>query len=48
MDNISFGITTELTGNSYQVNAVAFSPDGKQLASGSGDRRVKIWSVEEG
>ena len=28
------------------VNAVAFSPDGKLLASGSGDNTVKVWSIQ--
>jgi WD40 repeat protein len=27
------------------VNAVAFSPDGKILATGSGDRTVRLWNV---
>ncbi len=35
-------------GHSYRVYSVAFSPDGKYLASGSRDNSVKIWSVKEG
>jgi WD40 repeat protein len=27
------------------VHSVAFSPDGKQIASGSADGTVKIWKV---
>src|SRR5919197_266191 len=32
-----------LTDHSDAVYAVAFSPDGKLLASGSADRAVKVW-----
>jgi WD40 repeat protein len=28
------------------VYSIAFSPDGKYLASGSGDKTVKLWNVE--
>jgi WD40 repeat protein len=35
-----------LEGHSNLVFSVAFSPDGKYLASGSGDNTVKLWSVE--
>jgi WD40 repeat protein len=27
---------------------VAFSPDGKQVASGSSDESVKLWNIETG
>src|SRR5436305_2945496 len=30
------------------VNSVAFSPDGKILASGSGDKTIKLWNVTSG
>jgi WD40 repeat protein len=35
-----------LQGHTEYVNSVAFSPDGKYLASGSNDNKVKLWSVE--
>ena len=30
------------------VHSVAFSPDGQQIVSGSGDNLVKVWSVSGG
>jgi WD40 repeat protein len=39
-----FGL--EIDGHSYGVRAVAFSPDGKTLASASVDPVVKLWNVE--
>ena len=36
-----------LTGHTYSVNSVAFSPDGKMIASGSHDKTINLWSVPE-
>ena len=37
-----------LTGHSGSVSSVAYSPDGKHIASGSGDRTVKVWDAQTG
>ena len=36
----------ELSGHYQLVTAVAFSPGGKKIVSGSHDEMVKIWDAE--
>ena len=36
------------TGHTDGVNAIAFSPDGTTIASGSNDRTIKLWDVATG
>jgi WD40 repeat protein len=37
-----------LMGHGSQINSIAFSPDGKQLVSGSFDKTIKLWNTANG
>jgi formylglycine-generating enzyme required for sulfatase activity len=37
-----------LKGHSHYVTSVSFSPDGRQIVSGSADNKVKLWDAESG
>jgi WD40 repeat protein len=44
--NLKYGRHPDFKGHSDSVTSVAFSVDGKYLASGSDDNTVRLWSVE--
>jgi WD40 repeat protein len=45
---LSTQVRTTLRGHSDYVGDVAFSPDGKRLATSSGDHTAKVWDTESG
>ncbi|HEY9651108.1 MAG TPA: serine/threonine-protein kinase [Coleofasciculaceae cyanobacterium] len=44
--NLSWRCIHTLPGHFSSINALAFSPDGTTLASGSADRTVKLWNID--
>jgi WD40 repeat protein/serine/threonine protein kinase len=42
----SGGLVATLEGHSNTIGSVAFSPDGKQLATASDDRQIILWSTD--
>ncbi|MDA1055848.1 MAG: protein kinase [Planctomycetota bacterium] len=48
LDRLAHSELLTLKGHTNWVSSVAFSPDGKRLASASGDQTVKVWDVTGG
>ncbi len=42
------GLVTTLKGHSESIYAIAFTPDGRHVVTGSGDRSVKVWETATG
>ena len=47
-EKVHFWQVRTLTGHSFSVYSVAFSPDGTRVVSGSRDELVKIWDAATG
>ncbi|MDZ8184609.1 MAG: serine/threonine-protein kinase [Nostoc sp. ChiSLP02] len=48
LDRQNWQCTHTLKGHSSMVHAIAISPDGQFLASGSNDRTIKLWQLSTG
>ena len=47
MNGVEFGLQI-LEGHQESIMSVAYSPDGKFIASGSYDKTVRIWNLADG
>lgn len=41
----AYGETATFRGHTYYVTSVSFSPDGRQIVSGSDDKTIKLWEI---
>jgi hypothetical protein len=48
LTDVTGKVLNKLQGHTGKVTALAFSPDGKTLASGSADQSVRLWDVATG
>ena len=47
-DPTKFTCLKTLEGHSFDVNSVAYSPNGTKIISSSGDETIKIWNANTG